>query len=97
MRQLLSAAALFVSLGSTAIAGPQEEALQVVERWTRAFTNSDVDAIVKLYASDALFLGTSSKAVVVDPAEIRKVLRAGAPEYEADGRHPRQLLNHGGV
>ena len=44
----------------------------MVERWTRAFTDSDVDAIVKLYASDALFLGTSSKTVVVDPAEIRK-------------------------
>ena len=72
MRQLLSAVALFASLGSTAVAGPAEDALQVVEKWTRAFTDSDVDAIVKLYASDALFLGTSSKTVVMDPAEIRK-------------------------
>jgi uncharacterized protein (TIGR02246 family) len=72
MRELLIAAVVFASLGSTAVAGPREDALQVVEKWTRAFTDSDVDGIVRLYASDALFLGTSSKTVVVEPSEIRK-------------------------
>jgi uncharacterized protein (TIGR02246 family) len=57
---------------SSAIAGPKEDALQVLEKWTKAFTDSDVDGIVKLYASDALFLGTGSKTVVVKPEEIRK-------------------------
>lgn len=64
--------ALVTSLSSTAIAGPKEDALHVVERWTKAFTDSDVDGIVKLYAPDALFLGTGSKAVVTRPEEIRK-------------------------
>jgi hypothetical protein len=32
---------------------------------------SDVDGIVKLYAPDAMFVGTSSKAVVVKPEGIR--------------------------
>ena len=64
--------ALITSLCSTAIAGPKEDALQVVERWTKAFTDSDVDGIVQLYAPDALFLGTGSKAVVTKPEEIRK-------------------------
>lgn len=72
MRKLLLAAVLFASLCSTAIAGPKEDALQVLEKWTKAFSDSDVDGIVKLYASDTTFLGTGSKTVVVEPAEIRK-------------------------
>ena len=72
MREMLIAVALFASLCSTAIAGPKEDALLVVEKWAKAFTDSDVDGIVKLYAPDALFLGTGSKTVVVKPEEIRK-------------------------
>ena len=71
MRKLLVAVALITSLCSTAIAGPKEEALQVLEKWTKAFTDSDVDGIVKLYAPDALFLGTGSKTVVTKPEGIR--------------------------
>lgn len=75
MRELLVvvlAFALIASVCSTAIAGPKEDALQVIEKWTKAFTDSDVDGIVKLYAPDALFLGTGSKTVVTRPEEIRK-------------------------
>jgi len=72
MREMLIAIALLASLCSTANAGPKEDALQVVEKWAKAFTDSDVDGIVKLYAPDALFLGTGSKTVVVKPEEIRK-------------------------
>ena len=77
MRKLLFAVALFVPLCSTAIAGPKEDALQVLEKWTKAFTESDVDGIVKLYAPDALFLGTGSKTVVVKPEEIRNYFAQG--------------------
>ena len=70
--KLLLAAALLASLCSVATAGPKEDALQVLEKWTKAFSDSDVDGIVKLYASDTTFLGTGSKTVVVEPAEIRK-------------------------
>lgn len=72
MRELLVAIALIASLCSTALAGPKEDALEVLEKWTKAFTASDVDGIVKLYAPDALFLGTGSKTVVTKPEEIRK-------------------------
>jgi uncharacterized protein (TIGR02246 family) len=72
MPRLLVALALITALGSPAIAGPIEEALQVVEQWTDAFTTSDVDGIVKLYAPDALFLGTGSKTVVTKPEELRQ-------------------------
>ena len=59
-------------LSSAAIAGPQEDAVQVLQKWTKAFSDSDVETIVSLYAPDALFLGTGSKTVVVKPEEIRK-------------------------
>lgn len=72
MRSLLFAIGLFVALCQVAIAGPREDALQVLEKWAKAFTESDVDGIVKLYSPDALFLGTGSKTVVVKPEEIRK-------------------------
>jgi uncharacterized protein (TIGR02246 family) len=48
------------------------EALQVVEQWTKAFLKADVDALVKLHAPDALFMGTDSKEPVSDPTEIRR-------------------------
>ena len=72
MRKMLLAAPLFASLCSVATAGPKEEAFQVLERWTKAFSESDVDGIVKLYASDPTFMGTGSQTVVVNEGEIRK-------------------------
>ena len=47
------------------MAGSEEDALQVVEKWAAAFNASDVDAIVALYAPDAMFLGTGSRTVVL--------------------------------
>lgn len=72
MRRFLSAIVLMASAATPAIAEPKKEALQVVEKWAKAFTDSDVDGIVNLYAPDALFLGTGSKAVVAKPEAIRK-------------------------
>jgi hypothetical protein len=72
MRALLSTAALLISLSSAANAGPKEEAVQVVEKWTKAFTESDVDGIVKLDAADAVMLGTGSKALIASPEGIRR-------------------------
>jgi uncharacterized protein (TIGR02246 family) len=70
MRALVSLVVL-LGLLSAANAGPTEDALAVLDKWTKAFAASDVDGIVKLYAPDALFVGTSSKAVVVEPEGIR--------------------------
>ena len=64
-------AVLLVSGATGALADPQEEAFQVLEQWITAFNASDVDGIVKLYASDALFLGTGSKTVVTGTEDIR--------------------------
>jgi len=72
VRAALSVVCFLASFSSAAIAGPKEEALAVLEEWTKAFAASDVDAIVNLNAPDALFMGTGSKTVVTDPAAIRK-------------------------
>ena len=71
MRAFASAVALLVLLSSASVAGPREDALQVLEKWAKAFTDSDVDAIVKLHAPDALFMGTASKSVVTQTAGVR--------------------------
>jgi uncharacterized protein (TIGR02246 family) len=63
--------ALFASLSSAATAAPKEDALLILEKWAKAFTDSDVDGIVKLHAPDALFMGTASKTVVVKTEGIR--------------------------
>ena len=63
---------VLISLCSSAIAGPKEDALQVVERWAKAFTEADVDTIIGLYASDAVFMGTGSKTIVAKPEDIKK-------------------------
>ncbi len=47
-------------------------AMEVLDRWRKAFLDSDVDALMRLYAPDALFIGAGSKEVVSNPAEIRK-------------------------
>lgn len=71
MRIFLSAIALVASV-SLAHSGPKEDAYQVVEKWGKAFANADVDAIAKLYASDALMIGTFGKVVLTKPEQIRK-------------------------
>jgi uncharacterized protein (TIGR02246 family) len=72
MRNALMAAVLLASVTTGALAGPQEEAFQVLEQWLTAFNASDVDGIVRLHAADALFLGTGSKTVVTRTEDIRE-------------------------
>ena len=71
MRNLLVIVTLFATFCTTAVAGPKEDALQVLENWTKAFSDSDVDGIVKLYAAETLFMGTGSKTLVTKSSEIR--------------------------
>lgn len=65
--------------------------MHVVEQWAAAFNQSNVDAIVGLYAPDALFFGTGSKALVSTPAEIRGYF---APGLQRDKPRGAQLLEH---
>ena len=76
MRKLLCFSLLLFSLCSTAVAGPKEEAFQVIERWGKAFTEADVDTIVGLYSPDAVFMGTGTKTIVTQPEGVRKYFEA---------------------
>lgn len=65
--------------------------MQVIERWARAFGESDVDTIVGLYAPDALFFGTGSQTLVTAPAEIRSYFEAALQRNRPRGA---ALLEH---
>ena len=75
MRKILSAIMLVASV-SLAHAGPKEDAYQVVEKWSKAFTEGDVDTIAKLYATDALMIGTLGKVVLTKPDQIHRYFEA---------------------
>ena len=78
MRAFPLVVALLGALSSSAIAGPKDDALQIVDKWSKAFADSDVDGIVNLYAPDALFFGTRSKTIVDKPEGIRSYFEGGA-------------------
>src|ERR1700733_2620258 len=100
MRVFLSAIAALAAFSSVATAGPKEDALQVVEKWSKAFNASDVDGITSLYAPDALFLGTGSKAVVSKTEGIHEYfeqLRTDMPRGATLNEHETMLLSDGTV
>jgi uncharacterized protein (TIGR02246 family) len=66
-----SSASMSPASVSSAKAGPKEFAYQVVENWGKAFTEADVDGIARLYAPDALMIGTFGKEVLSKPEQIR--------------------------
>jgi uncharacterized protein (TIGR02246 family) len=65
-------------------------ALQVVERWATAFSESNVDAIVSLYAPDASFFGTGSKALVSTPDQIRSYFEVALQRDKPRGAELRE-------
>jgi uncharacterized protein (TIGR02246 family) len=87
-----SAACLLVLCGCRADGdGPANDAMAVVQRWATAFDQSNVDAIVNLYAPDASFFGTGSKALVTTPEQIRSYFEAALQRDKPRGA---QLLEH---
>jgi uncharacterized protein (TIGR02246 family) len=51
---------LWAAASAPAWAGPAEDAVATVQRWSAAYTANDLDAIVKVYTPDAVLLGTVS-------------------------------------
>lgn len=47
------------------------DARELAERWSSAFTQADMNALMALFAPDAVFFGTSSKAIVAGTDGIR--------------------------
>ena len=70
---------------------PASDAEQVIARWATAFRDSNVDAIVSLYAPDASFFGTGSQALVTTPEQIRSYFETGLNRDKPRGA---ELLEH---
>lgn len=101
MRAFILSLTLTALLATPAFAGPEEDAMAVVNKWAAAFNASDVDAIVALYAPDALFLGTGSRTVVTEPAGIReyfeRALLTDRPRGAKLESHSAMVVNEGAV
>jgi uncharacterized protein (TIGR02246 family) len=70
--QALALCFLFGSLGTVAFAGPAEEANAVIDQWSVTYSANDRDALVGLYAPDAILLGTTSPVISEGTEGIRK-------------------------
>lgn len=55
-----------------AFAGPGEDASAVVDQWSATYSANDRNALVKLYAPDALLFGTTEKMPVRGSEGIRE-------------------------
>src|SRR5215216_2333530 len=67
---------ILVASVSLAHADPKDGAYQIVEKWSKAFGDADVDGIAKLYAPEALMIGTVGKVVLTKPEHIRQYFDA---------------------
>ena len=72
MKKVVLITLLLLGVCSSVLAGPKEDAMSVIEKWAKAFNDSDVDGIVSLYAPDALFFGTGSQTLVTKTEDVRK-------------------------
>jgi uncharacterized protein (TIGR02246 family) len=64
--------ASLVLASTSAIAGPAEEASAIVDQWSATYSANDRHALVKLYAPNALLLGTTDQVATRGTEEIRE-------------------------
>jgi uncharacterized protein (TIGR02246 family) len=69
-------AALLVAVCTSAMAGPTEDASAAIDRWAAAYSSNDPETITKLYAPNAILLGTVSPVMSVGPEAILKYFEA---------------------
>jgi uncharacterized protein (TIGR02246 family) len=70
MRKFFLTCAVLITAPLAAVAGPKEEAFQVIEQFKAAFDASDVQGVVRLFAPDAIFLGTISPKIITTTADV---------------------------
>jgi len=83
--------ALFLCACKSAPSSAADDAMRVIQHWATAFADSNVDAIVSLYAPDASFFGTGSQALVSTPEQIRSYFETGLNRDKPRGA---ELLEH---
>jgi uncharacterized protein (TIGR02246 family) len=84
-RLWISAVLLLSSISvQTAAAGPQEDVAAAGQKWATVFAENNPDAMLPLYAKDAVLWGTLSPTVRSDPAAL-KAYFVGAFQAFAEG------------
>ena len=78
MRKLLLACAMLLIWPFTAFAGSKEEAFQVVERFQKAYGACDEEGLLKLFASEPVFLPTVSPILMIRTDRIAKYFQGRA-------------------
>ena len=63
--------ALFLLLPAIAFGGPAEDANTVIDQWAALFNANDAPALVQLYSTDAVVLGTVSPTIAQGTEAIR--------------------------
>ena len=67
--------ALLLGWPVTGVAGPAEDGAAAIDRWGAAYNANDLDALMKVYASDAILQGTSEPQINVGTDDLRKYFR----------------------
>jgi uncharacterized protein (TIGR02246 family) len=92
---------VLLALGPTgaAFASPADEASAVIDHWAAAYTANDADAVVKLYAPDAILLGTRSPLLAEGTEPIRAYFASlpGSGNKVAIGERRMVVLSDSGV
>ncbi|WP_193760226.1 SgcJ/EcaC family oxidoreductase [Bradyrhizobium yuanmingense] len=81
-RQALTLCCLLALSITVAFAGPAEEANAVINQWSVTYSANDRDALVDLYAPDAILLGTTSPVI----SEGKEAIRRYFQELQGSGR-----------
>src|SRR5258706_16226355 len=68
-------ASLVVFVPTMSMAGPAEDAAAAIDRLAAVYSANDVEAMLKVYASDAILQGTSEPQINAGAEAIRKYFR----------------------
>jgi uncharacterized protein (TIGR02246 family) len=96
MRKFVVAAVMLFAWPLATMAGPREDALSVVEQFKKAFDASDVPGVVRLFASDAVFLGTVSPKLMTKTEDLDayfQVIKTDAPRGVVFGEYSTLVLS----
>ncbi|WP_371421881.1 SgcJ/EcaC family oxidoreductase [Tardiphaga sp.] len=72
MQRLGLALVISLAIATVAAAGPADEANAVIDQWSATYSANDREALVDLYAPDAILLGTTSPMISEGREAIKK-------------------------
>jgi uncharacterized protein (TIGR02246 family) len=84
-------------VASGAMAGPADDANGLVDRWSATYSSNDRDALVKLYAPDAILLGTVSPVISEGTEAITKYFGPPSGNTNAIGERRTIVLGDNAV